>query len=110
MPQTRLRTLSIYDKGSTYTIFDTNDKTQLFTIRFNSRSVPHMTLIRALDAKSIVGSVTYEATKKFDVSSVSSITFKFPLLRHRLPEQRRGLLQQRQAYFAERGSETGLLE
>lgn len=79
MPRTPLRTLSIYEKGNTYTILDTDDTTHLYTVRFNSRSIPHMTVIRASDTKSIVGSATYHSTKnKFGVSTASNITLKFP--------------------------------
>lgn len=77
MPQTPLRTLNIYDKRSTYTILDSDDKTHLFTIRFNSRSIPHMIVMRASDPKSIVGNATY-ATSKFGVSTASNITLKLP--------------------------------
>lgn len=76
MPQTPLRTLHIYKKGSTYTILDTDDKTHLFTIRFNRRSVPHMTVIRASDTKSVVGSATYHATKKLGIATASNITLR----------------------------------
>lgn len=78
MPLMPLRTLSIYEKGSTYTIFDTDDNTHLYTIRFNSRSIPHMTVIRASETKIIVGSATYHFTKKFGVSTASNITLKSP--------------------------------
>ena len=78
MPQTILRTLSIYDKGSYYTIEATDDKTHLYTIYFNSRSAPHMTIIRASDINSIVGSATYQETKKFGISTASNITLKIP--------------------------------
>ena len=78
MPQTPLRTLNIYDRGSTYSIFDTDGKTHLYTIRFNRRSVPHMTVIYASDTKSVVGSATYQQKKKFGVSASSNITLKFP--------------------------------
>ena len=76
MPQAALRTLNIYEENSTYTIFDTDDETHLFTIRFTSRSAPHMTVIRASDTKSIVGSAAYHAVKKFGVSKASNITLK----------------------------------
>lgn len=79
MPRGPLRTLVIYENGSIYIIFDTDDTTHLYTIRFNSRSIPHMTVIRALDNSYIVGSATYHATKnKFGVSTASNITLKFP--------------------------------
>ena len=78
MPQTPLRTLSIYDRGSTYTIYDTDDKTHLFTVRFDSRSAPHMTIIRASNNNSLVGSATYHRTKRFGVSTASNITLALP--------------------------------
>ena len=78
MPQNPVRTLTIYEKGSTYIIFDTDDETHLYTIYFTSRSAPHMTIIRALDNKSIVGSATYHKTKKLGVSTASNITLKMP--------------------------------
>lgn len=76
MPQTPLRTLNIYEKGSTYTIFDTDEKTHLSTIHLNSRSVPHMTVTSASDPKSMVGNATFHATKKFGISTASNITLK----------------------------------
>ena len=78
MPQTPLRTLSIYDRGSAYTIYDTDDKTHLFTVRFNSHSAPHMTVNRASDNKSVVGSATYHRSKKFGLSITSNTTLAFP--------------------------------
>lgn len=78
MPQTPLRTLSIYEKGSTYSVLDTDDKTHLFTIRFKSRSIPHMTAMRASDPKIMVGNATYHATSRFGVSTASNITLKLP--------------------------------
>ena len=78
MPQTPLRTLSIYDKGGAYTIYDTDDKTHLFTVRFNSRSAPHMTVIHASNANSVVGSATYHRTKRFGLSIASNITLALP--------------------------------
>lgn len=78
MPRTPLRTLSIYDKGSTYTLVDTNDNTHLYTIHFKSRSAPQMTVIRASDPKSIVGTATYHATKKFGLSTAPRIILTLP--------------------------------
>ena len=78
MPKTPLRTLSIYDNGGTYTIYDTDDKIHLLTVRFNSRSTPHMTVIRASNTNSIVGSAMYHRNKKFGLSTGSNITLAFP--------------------------------
>ena len=78
MPQSPLHTLSIFEKGNTYTIYDTDDKTLHFTIRFDSRSLPQMTVIRASDPSSIVGSATYHPAKKFGLPTGSNISHKIP--------------------------------
>ena len=78
MPQIPFRTLSIFEKGSTYTTVDTDDGIHLFTIRFNSHFVPQMTAFHASNTDSIVGSATYYATKKFGLSTASKIIIKLP--------------------------------
>ena len=78
MSQIPFRTLSIFQKGNTYTIFDTDGGTHLFTIRFNSRFIPQMTVFHASNTDSIVGSATYYAMKKFGLSTASRIALKLP--------------------------------
>ena len=73
-----LRTLNVYDKGSTYTILDNDDTTLLYTIFWNADSAPHMTVVRGDDRKDIVGTATYHATKKFAFATASNITLKVP--------------------------------
>ncbi|KAF6241789.1 hypothetical protein HO173_000501 [Letharia columbiana] len=73
-----LRTLNVYDKGSTYTILDTDDATLLYTVRWNANSAPHMTVFHADDRNKIAGTATYHATKKFGFSTASNITLKLP--------------------------------
>ena len=78
MSQKPLRTLNIFEKGSTYTIFDVDDGIHLFTIRFNSHLAPQMTVFNGSNTDSIVGSATYRATKKYGLSAASRIILKLP--------------------------------
>ena len=78
MSQTPFRTLSIFQKGNTYTIFDTDGGIHLFTIRFNSHFAPQMTVFHASNTDSIVGSATYHAMKNFGLSTASRIILKLP--------------------------------
>ena len=78
MPLNPLRTLSIYDKGGTYTLYDADDKTHLYTVRFTSRSAPHMIVTRASNTNSVVGTATYHRTKKFGISTASDIILDLP--------------------------------
>lgn len=71
-----LRTLNVYDKGSTYTILDTDDVTLLYTIRWNANSAPHMTVCRGDDLKAVIGTATYHATHKLGFSTAPQITLK----------------------------------
>lgn len=78
MPPTPLRTLSIHNNGSCYTIYDTDDRTHLFTVRFNGRAVPHMTVIRGSNTNGVIGNATYRRTKKLGIPTASKITLKLP--------------------------------
>ncbi|CAF9916476.1 MAG: hypothetical protein ALECFALPRED_010732 [Alectoria fallacina] len=71
-----LRTLNVYDKGSTYTILDTDDTTLLYTIGWNANSAPHMTVIHTDDRSNIAGTATYHSTNRLGFSTASKITLK----------------------------------
>lgn len=73
-----VRTLNVYDKGSTYTIFDTDDATLLYTIHWNANSAPHMTVYYGDDRSNVAGTATYHATNKLGFSTASKITLKLP--------------------------------
>ena len=72
-----LRTLNLYDKGSTYTVLDTDEKTLLYTIHWNGNSAPHMTVNRGDDRTAIAGTATYHSTNKLGFATASKITLKF---------------------------------
>lgn len=71
-----LRILNCYDKGSTYTILDTDNLTLLYTIHWTPNSAPHMTVYHGDDRNSIAGTATYHATNKLGFSTASKITLK----------------------------------
>lgn len=73
-----LRTINVYDKGSTYTILDTDEATLLYTIRWNADSAPHMTVFRGDDQNTIAGTATYHATSRIGFATASKITLKLP--------------------------------
>ena len=66
------RVLYIYDKGSNYLILDNDDKTPLYDIHFNTHTLPHMTVSRAVDPDKMVGSAIFFPTKKAGVWKTSS--------------------------------------
>lgn len=72
-----LRTLNVYEKGSHWNILDTDEKTLLYTVRWNADSAPHMTICHGDDRTNIAGTATYHATKRFGFATASKITLKF---------------------------------
>lgn len=72
MPPALLGTINIYEKNSTYTIFDTDDGTHLFTIRLTSR------FRSSHDRHPCLRRATCHAIKKFRVSKASNIALVFP--------------------------------
>ena len=72
-----LRTLNIHDKGSNYTVLDTDDATLLYTIHWTPNSAPHMTVSHGDDQSSVAGTATYHATKKHGLTTASDITLQF---------------------------------
>lgn len=72
-----LRTLNVHDKGSNYTVLDTDDATLLYTIHWTPNSLPHMTVFHGDDQSSVAGTATYHATKKHGFATASDITLQF---------------------------------
>ena len=72
-----LRTLNVHDKGSNYTVLDTDDATLLYTIHWTPNSTPHMTVFHGDDQSSVAGTATYHATKKHGFATASDITLQF---------------------------------
>lgn len=71
-----LRTLHVYEKGSAWNILDDDEKTLLYTIRWNDKSAPHMTVFHGDDRNNITGTATYHATKTLGFATASKITLK----------------------------------
>lgn len=66
------RTINIYDKGSNYLLLDNDDITPLYHIHFNTHTLPHMTVSRAANPETIIGSAIFYPTKKAGVWATSS--------------------------------------
>jgi len=73
-----LQILHVHDKGSIWTITESDDTTLLYTIHWTPNSAPHMTVYRADDRGNVVGHATYHETNRLGFATASKITLGLP--------------------------------
>ena len=79
MPSKPVRTISIYDKGSTYLLLDSDDITPLYRVRWNTVTLPHMVVTQGNGEKSDtpIGTAAFIPMKRAGFSVADHVEISF---------------------------------